>query len=184
MNHTATRTPAPHYAGVGSRKTPPAFITAITHLASQLSHHGWHLRSGGAAGADNAFARPLNHTQRTLYVPNTGYNHWPPELTVVPTTAQMRCLRTIAASYHPAWDRCSPFAKAVHARNVAIVLGPDTNSPVQAVVCWTPNALVIGGTGQALRIALAHDIPIFNLANLHPRKITAALNALAPITPA
>ena len=32
-------------------------------------------------------------------------------------------------------------------------------------MCWTPNAAISGGTGQALRIARAHSIPVYNLAN-------------------
>ena len=51
------------------------------------------------------------------------------------------------------------------ARNAYCMLGPDLKSPVDFVLCWTPNAKVVGGTGQGLRIALDYNIPIFNLAD-------------------
>jgi hypothetical protein len=33
------------------------------------------------------------------------------------------------------------------------------------VVCWTPGGLLKGGTAQAMRIAHAYGIPVFNLAD-------------------
>jgi hypothetical protein len=37
-----------------------------------------------------------------------------------------------------------------------------TSSPVDFIVCWTPYGEVTGGTGQALRIAKANEIAIYN----------------------
>ena len=71
-------------------------------------------------------------------------------------------LETVASAYHPAWDRCDRYARALHARNVAIVLGadPDQPDPVDAVTCWTPGGRVVGGTATAMRIAEAYGIPV------------------------
>jgi len=55
-------------------------------------------------------------------------------------------------------------ARVFMARNSYQVLGPDLATPVDFVWCWTPHGAVIGGTGQALRIAAAYEIPVFNLA--------------------
>jgi hypothetical protein len=45
------------------------------------------------------------------------------------------------------------------------VLGNYGNDPVEFVICWTSNGKDSGGTGQAIRIAKAFDIPVFNLYN-------------------
>ena len=48
------------------------------------------------------------------------------------------------------------------------ILGMGCKSPSAMVVCWTPDGSTgittarTGGTGQALRIAFAHGVPIFN----------------------
>lgn len=36
------------------------------------------------------------------------------------------------------------------------------NSPVNFVICYTAGGRVDGGTGQAIRIAMDHDIPVIN----------------------
>lgn len=71
----------------------------------------------------------------------------------------------IAKQYHPNWNACSQAARAMHTRNVYQVLGHDLNTPSQLVICWTPGASGSGGTGQAIRIARAYDIPVFDLAD-------------------
>lgn len=69
----------------------------------------------------------------------------------------------LASLYHPAWNRCSDYAKKLHARNGFQVLGRDLNSPSDFIVCWTKDGKASGGTGQAIRIATAYQIPVFNL---------------------
>lgn len=134
------------YAGIGSRETPTVICGLMTDLARKLRDAGWVLRSGGADGADRAFeagATPL----KTIFRPSDA-------------TAEAL---TLAARFHPAWDRCSDFAKKLHARNGFHVLGPDLRSPSEFVVCWTKDGKASGGTGQALLIAAHYGIPIFNL---------------------
>ena len=60
--------------------------------------------------------------------------------------------------------------KKLHTRNVAQVLGDDCSSPADAVICWTPDGSDSGGTGQAIRIAWAYNIRVFNL---HDEEILA-----------
>ena len=71
----------------------------------------------------------------------------------------------IARHFHPNWDRCGRFARQCHARNVQQIMGENLNSLTHFVVCWTPGALDVGGTAQALRIARAYSVPIFNLGD-------------------
>lgn len=69
----------------------------------------------------------------------------------------------IASEVHPAWDRCNEWARGMHSRNCHQILGYDLQSPVDAVICWTPDGAVVGGTATAIRIAMKYYIPVFNL---------------------
>ena len=69
----------------------------------------------------------------------------------------------IASEVHPAWDRCNEWARGMHSRNCHQILGYDLQSPVDAVVCWTPDGAVVGGTATALKLSMREGIPIFNL---------------------
>jgi hypothetical protein len=48
-------------------------------------------------------------------------------------------------------------------RNTYQILGQDCRTKSDFVVCYTADGKASGGTGQALRIAIAEKIPIFNL---------------------
>lgn len=69
----------------------------------------------------------------------------------------------IASKVHPAWERCNEWARGMHSRNCHQILGYDLQSPVDAVICWTPKGNIQGGTRTALMIAMREGIPIFNL---------------------
>ena len=69
----------------------------------------------------------------------------------------------IASEVHPAWDRCNEWARGMHSRNCHQILGYDLKSPVDAVICWTPDGAVVGGTSTAIRISMKYNIPVFNL---------------------
>lgn len=69
----------------------------------------------------------------------------------------------IASEVHLAWDKCNEWARGMHSRNCHQILGYDLQSPVDAVICWTPDGNVVGGTATAIRIALKYNIPVFNL---------------------
>jgi len=120
----------------------------MTEMASELELAGFTLRSGGAAGADTAFESGV---KRKGYAHIFRPHHATPEA------------ETLAGQYHPAWERCGIFARKLHARNMQIMLGQELDKPVDFVLCWTPKGEVTGGTGQALRYALANNIPIINL---------------------
>jgi hypothetical protein len=78
----------------------------------------------------------------------------------------------------PGWDALSETGRALLARDSHQVLGADLRSPAERVVCWTPDGGLdgedprAGGTGQALRIAAHHGIPVLNLARReHARRV-------------
>ena len=117
------------YAGIGSRGTPSSVLDSMTVMAAWLARRGWHLHSGGAAGADSAFAAGAPPGTRTLFLPWPRYcGNAGPDCRTLSADRTRRCL-AIAADLHPAWHRCSPAARKLHARNVSI-LAADTDAPV------------------------------------------------------
>ena len=165
------------YAGIGSRQTPGTVLEQMTVMASWLARRGWHLHSGGARGADSAFADGAPGT-RTLHLPWPGYQQRSgPDCRIPEGETRSLCI-DIASGLHPAWNRCSDAARALHARNVCILLGTDLSTPVDAVVCWTPGGEITGGTGMGIRIAHRFGIPVLNLGSMHPRSICERLEEI------
>ena len=171
------------YAGIGARATPASVLANMTVMAGWLARRGWHLHSGGAAGADTAFAAGAPACRRTLFLPWQGYRGHGGSGCRALSAEQMDRGLAIASSLHPAWHRCSPAARKLHARNSAIVLGASTDEPVDALVAWTVGGAVTGGTGMAIRIAQEHGIPVLNLGVLHPRAVCERLEEIRIAAP-
>lgn len=70
------------------------------------------------------------------------------------------CLEVMGPDH---WNRCNDWAKGMHSRNCHQIFGYDLKSPVDAVICWTPNGNIQGGTATAIKLALKANIPVFNL---------------------
>ena len=166
------------YAGIGARATPTTVLHDMSVIAGWLAGRGWHLATGGAAGADSAFARGAPAGRRTLYLPWPGYNGCSGPDCRVLTPDELSACMVVAGKLHPAWERCSQAVRKLHARNVAILLGRGIDTPVHAVVAWSPGAAITGSTGMALRIAAAHGIPVMNLGALSPRAACQRLLAI------
>ena len=154
-----------YYAGVGARKTPPSVRSIMTTIAEKLGKANWYLISGGAQGADEAFRCGAPPDKRTIFLPWNGYNNMSGEDCHVLSHKQIQDCLDLAEVFHPAWQRCKHVVRLLHARNVAILLGPDAIQPVDRVICWTEGGKAVGGTGMAIRIAEAYQIPIVNLAH-------------------
>ena len=150
-----------YYTGIGSRKTPEDVLKWMTHLANYLAIMGFTLRSGGANGADKAFEQGANGNC-DIYLPWKEFNANQSTL-ILDDMALKEAAYKIAYQYHPNWMACNAAARAFMARNSFQVLGDDLISPSAFVICWTPNKKICGGTGQAIRIANDHDIPVMYL---------------------
>lgn len=166
------------YAGIGARATPGPVLEQMRELAAWLAERGWHLRSGGAAGADSAFASAAPSDKRTQFLPWRGFRDLGGPDSRVATPEQAARGMALAARLHPAWERCSTTARKFHARNASIILGPNGDTPVNAVLCWTGNGRIAGGTGMAIRMANAHGIPVINLATTTPHAARQRLDAI------
>ena len=166
------------YAGIGARATPASVLADMTVMSGWLARTGWHLSSGGADGADAAFASGALAGQRTIWLPWRDYNgHRGPDCRVLSAAAMAACIE-IAAPLHPAWERCSPAVRKLHARNAAVLSGGNLDRPVHAVVAFTSEGRVEGGTGMAIRIAEASGIPVLNLGSMSPRAVCERLAAI------
>lgn len=166
-----------YYAGIGSRSTPATVLRLMQKLAGQLETENWVLRSGGADGADTAFESGVKDSNnKQIFLPCKFFNsrcdkdRGMVDCSKLPSWLDL--LDTVDR-FHPASDRLTDFARSLMARNAAQVLGPDLNSPSAFILAFTPDGRVTGGTGQALRIAQAYNIPVLNLGN------TATLVSLA-----
>lgn len=151
--------PLGSYAGIGSRQTPDDVCRTMFASARRLAHLGYILRSGGAIGADKAFEAGVD----AIIASNRALN-FSHRFKEIYRATDMVAAMELAAKFHPAWSSCSEFAKKLHARNGQIMLGKSLDDPVDFVLCWTPGGRLSGGTAQAMRIAIAYGIPIFNLA--------------------
>jgi hypothetical protein len=174
-------------------------LALLTRASRWLVASGWVCRTGGAQGADQACERGALDALGDI-VPTDGsleiFLPWPTFGSGAPWYAQfprVTCLpyphpgaTMIAELNHPAWQSLRWSGRALHARNVHQVLGPDLASPSAFVLCWTKDAAdgspefpitaETGGTGQALRIAAKRRIHIRNLAN--PDTVSALLAKL------
>lgn len=159
----------PAYAGIGSRETPTDVQMLMARFAIKAAGKNYLLRSGGAGGADLAFERGCDSVggRKAIYLPWKGFGA--PRSPQGTFTGVCDRALAMAEQFHPNWAACSQGARALHARNCYQVLGDTLDEPVKFVICWTVNGLGGGGTGQALRIAKAHDIPIYDLGNADMR---------------
>lgn len=151
-----------YFAGIGSRKINIAAAIILQDYCKKLCECGLILRSGGASGSDIAAEKGCDEVSGTkeIYLPWKGFNDSTSSL-YSPSTEAFE----VAKWYHPRWNSLSPAIRALMARNSHQVLGDDLKTPVECIVCWTPQGLSIGGTSQAIRIAEDHNIPVFNIAS-------------------
>ncbi len=158
-----------YYTGVGSRKAPPDAIDLMQCIAFKLAGLGYHLRSGGADGADTAFEEGCDkvHGRKEIWIPWTGFQRR--DSRYLPGLVHVE----VASKLHPIWNKLSRGAQALHARNIGQILGVDLKKPVQFVVCYTSDGVeeasqvsrTTGGTGTAIKLASLNNIPVFNLKN-------------------
>ena len=155
-----------YYTGIGSRETPEKTLKFMTVIAEWLYNRNYVLRSGGADGADSAFEKGAGN-RKEIYLPWKGFNNNLSSLYSIPKEAF-----EIASRIHPAWEKCTPTVRKLHARNVLQVWGKDLHTFSRFVICWTKEGKYVGGTATAIKLAEKVGIPVFNLAiKSHREKI-------------
>jgi hypothetical protein len=157
-----------YYTGIGTRDLSDTFAELIFGYANQLAQLKYTLRSGGAGGCDSAFELACDEIggQKEIFIPWRKFSDNDDHISLddldktLVDTAQ-----TIAEQFHPSWQYLKFGARKLHTRNVFQVLGQDLQTPSEFVVCYTNDGTASGGTGQAMRIADAYNIPIYNIHN-------------------
>lgn len=177
------------YAGIGARKTPGHTLHSMDQVGAHMFNAGHILRSGGAQGADRAFeigadrARGLKRNARfgdvdaidipdlkEIYLPVKGWQgNNSPHYTVSWEAME------VAAHFHPRWDPLPTFVKLLMGRNSYQLLGLNLKTKADFVICWTPDGHIVGGTGQALRMAAYYEIPVINFGSLSLQQVNDRL---------
>ena len=140
-------------------QTPDDVCKAMANYAGIFESKGLILRTGGAHGADKAFASGVKSKKMIeTYVPWRGFN----SIDTLFDSPTEKALET-AERYHKNWRNLKQGAKLLHGRNAHIILGENCDDPVDFVVCWTKDGKDSGGTGLGMRIAKAKKIPVYNL---------------------
>lgn len=145
------------YAGIGSRDTPENVRATIQKIAVFLERKGYTLQTGDALGADSAFASGCERKR----------------IFTVADAADLPL--EIAKEVHPAPWMLPPYAKRLMARTTCMVYGPELDTPVDFVLCWTDDGCnshttrkrETGDTGQAIELASRKGIPVINIQNVN-----------------
>ena len=147
-----------YYAGIGNRETPQEILELMEKIGKKLAQNGVILRSGHAIGADQAFEKGCDSVKgkKEIFIANDAKND--------------KAALDLAASIHPAWDKCSEYAQLLHARNGYIILGKNLNTPVDFVICYQDESRKFGGTRQGMKLAQLKGIKVYNLWKPNVRK--------------
>ena len=148
-------------------------------MAGWLARTGWHLATGGADGADTAFAAGAPAGRRTLWLPWPGYNgHRRAGLPRAVSRSELSACMDLAAACIPHGSGVRRAVRKLHARNVTILLSKPATGPSMPRCCMDGRGVVTGGTGMGIRIAEAHGIPVLNLGSMSPRSVCEQLAAI------
>lgn len=169
--------------GIGSRTTPASEQAKMTEFARAVVRHGGIVRSGGARGADTAFALGLAPANQEIYLPFANFQGVKNGegvfvLDALPSDVRVAAL-AIAKRFHPNWSAVENKGQAavkLMTRNVFQVLGRNLNDPSHLVVMWAKGTRttvakkdslnrifdVDGGTGLAVRLAHSLHIPVLH----------------------
>lgn len=160
-------------AGIGSRKISNTEKRKIYSFTSEFMKRfpmSW-VRSGHASGADYCFEE-ASKGRCVVYLPYKDFNKSMPLLTShvlsiedVSKSSKMKAFQSVY-KHHPNPRSLSQSVMNFHMRNYFQICGARGKKNVDAVVFSAPtgdDGEVLGGTGQAIRIARSLDIPVYNI---------------------
>ena len=157
----------------------------MTEIASLLEKQDFVLRSGGAEGADHAFEIGISDPlMMDIYLPQINFNNKSGSKYIFISNSDHSNYKAAYESlkYHPRGFNMSHGTKVMMIRNYFQACGLVNQSNSSFVICWTPkgaNGYTIkttydnGGSGQCIRIAAAHNIPVYNLKDSRYSHLTA-----------
>lgn len=156
------------YAGIGSRNITDEEKFIIYNIAFQLKDN-FIVYSGNANGSDITFQKG-SIGNCVIYLPYkkfniNAYDAWNNSVDSIVCGDTKEGLKA-AKEFHPAYDSLTYNTKPLMIRNFHQVNGIGFYPPVKFVICCADeddNGNVIGGTGQAVRIAKSRNIPCINI---------------------
>jgi len=181
MSTLSTASPVRAVACVGSRTLDPSALALLTAIGASLVTAGWIVHSGGAQGADQAFARGAAHALGTtvhpagglvIHLPWASYERAAADAAVRQSGGRALIdtqpftpdeWRTAArAPRRP--DRFNPYDVPLLADTLRILCPQDLADPVHLVIAYPSNGRDPGGdTDQAFRLAESFGIPLHDL---------------------
>ena len=171
------------YTGVGSRETPKDILEYIRKVGKRMAELNYIGRSGSADGADYYFelgyfdylkdAQTNNTECLTLFNSYIPWNNFKTKHGVISVDRYHSCpqqfssykeAKTMVSTIHPAYNKLTSGALALHTRNIYQVLGDSLDSPSKVLFCYAQPTKtgVKGGTNTAYQLALRHNIPCYN----------------------
>jgi hypothetical protein len=173
-------------AGIGARKTPTNIQQVMYDLGFALARQGRMLHSGGAENADRPFqdgveayceSVNINPCERQkIFIPRAYFKGLTADsdrgvINFLKTENYEKAIELAKRTYinKDSAKNWPDWMEHLMGRNGYQILSEDLITPVNAVICWTKDGSLdgstksSGGTGQALRLAHANNIPVFNL---------------------
>lgn len=148
--------------GIGSRETPKEILEEMTKIGEWIRLENHFLRSGHAPGADWAFEHGAQE-KAIVYLPWERFNIESISRANKIVVSDQKDYNSITNTYHPNHLHLSSTVRKLMNRNACQVLGLDLKRHSDLVICWTIDGGATGGTGQAMRIAEAYKVPIYNM---------------------
>lgn len=159
-----------YYTGIGSRDIPTHIAYRMRNIASLFENKGYILRSGGAEGSDQAFEDGVcKPTNKHIYLPYDGFmDKYHNGVDYIFIDCNHRDYNKAFQSliYHPKGFGLSTSHRNMMIRNYFQIYGTNNEGLSKFVICYTDKGKLVGGTAQALRLAMMNDIIIYNLGDI------------------
>lgn len=153
---------------IGSRETPQEILDVMRDLILSFNENGTLIRSGGADGADHTVTQYAGSSNREIYLPWNGFNNlWKNKNDIFLWTdsPQHKEATKMALTVYHSINFARDSHRSFHSRNSMQVMGFNMDTPSDLIICWTPGGNTIGGTATAIKMAQAHNIPVYNLGD-------------------
>lgn len=157
-----------YYAGIGSRTITSEERQKILIIAKKLADSGFVVYSGNAEGSDITFQLgsekkcvlllPWKKFNQKMYDVNNSLDQY--------EVGKSDEGQSMIDKYHPSPKSLSYGGRLMMARNWYQIQGFDKYPRVEFVICCAnrdDSGKIIGGTGQACRIAEDFGLPVFNI---------------------
>lgn len=167
---------------IGSRSIPDTHSQMLSDIGCIQTSRRYCIRSGGAAGSDEAGHQGALRSPRfaevgvEIYLPWNGFKregldtlYHDPSKGIFDASRfhNIEAAKAIAFHARGSWNGLGRGGIGLHTRNAYQPLGMNLDTPSETVVCYAEpvgkGGGVKGGTNTAVRIALNHAIRVINI---------------------